>query len=459
MDLWGSHDLIEVPDLSKAPNLETLDLTDCYSLVKLPSSIPHPNKLTTINVKNCRNLETIPIGISLKSVEVLNLYGCSLLRTIPLFSTNISHLSIDETSIEEMPSVLHLENFRLENLSYLSMKNVKSEKLWERVQPLTLLTTMLSPSLNQLYLSEIPSLVGLPTSFQNLHQLMHLEIKNCVNLETLPTRINLEAVSGSLDSRPRYLSSVTELTKDRHKNADVRTAACICFRNAARSVKNLSAGRFTNDHVMLPLVQLLHDPSSSVEVAVLGALSNIVLDFSSPKSTFIEYGGIKQLIELSKSMDPNDGVALRALRNLMFLADNKRKSSFIQRSRLKDLFPLSVILSPRFKSKLWPSCVILLMDVSTPLSLECMLTNVASGTELHKEAVMQQLFPQPQAESNNFMLKFLQSHESQLRSATVWTIINLISPSSPGAHDRHVKLRMRIRIRTVLSQSMSFGDN
>ncbi|CAN6879789.1 unnamed protein product [Brassica oleracea] len=36
-----------------------------------------------------------------------------------------------------------------------------------------------------------------------------------------------------------------------HNNADVRTAACICFRNA---------------HVMLPLVQLLQDPSSSVQV-------------------------------------------------------------------------------------------------------------------------------------------------------------------------------------------------
>ncbi|CDY39309.1 BnaC05g10700D [Brassica napus] len=36
-----------------------------------------------------------------------------------------------------------------------------------------------------------------------------------------------------------------------HNNADVRTAACICFRNA---------------HVMLPLVQLLHDPSSSVQL-------------------------------------------------------------------------------------------------------------------------------------------------------------------------------------------------
>lgn len=65
------------------------------------------------------------------------------------------------------------------------------------------------------------------------------------------------------------------------------------------------------------------------QVAVLGALSNMVLDFSSAKSPFIEYGGIKQLIELSKSMDPNARCsALRALRNLMFLADNKRKELF-----------------------------------------------------------------------------------------------------------------------------------
>jgi hypothetical protein len=65
------------------------------------------------------------------------------------------------------------------------------------------------------------------------------------------------------------------------------------------------------------------------QVAVLGALNNIVMDFSSPKSSFIEYGGIKQLTELSKSMDPNTRCsALRALRNLMFLADIKRKELF-----------------------------------------------------------------------------------------------------------------------------------
>ncbi|CDY69667.1 BnaC03g78040D [Brassica napus] len=165
--------------------------------------------------------------------------------------------------------------------------------------------------------------------------------------------------------------------------------SCICFRITSRSIKNLSAGLFTKDHVMLPLVQLLHDPSPSVLVhsrisLILGALSNITLNL---------------------------------------------KNSFIQTSKLKDLLVLSVILSLWYKSKLWPFFVILLMDVSTPLDEDGLildtvgrqlrkapqaqiaiqgmyvLTNVSSGTELHKEAVMQQLFPQGEAESDSFMVK------------------------------------------------------
>ncbi|VYS48758.1 unnamed protein product [Arabidopsis thaliana] len=311
------------------------------------------------------------------------------------------------------------------------------------------------------------------------------------------------------DCRCSFLSlQVLDLLTDalRHKDADVRAAACICFRNAARSVKSLSAGRFNSDHVMLPLVQLLHDPSSSVQVAVLGALNNIVMDFSSPKSSFIEYGGIKQLTELSKSMDPNTRCsALRALRNLLFLADIKRKELFYSDVKAQGLACLISDPEPPVQEQalallrnLVDGCISsiefvfdedgLILDTvgrqlrkapQAQMAIQGMyvLTNVASGTELHKEAVMEQLFPQAKAGSENFMLKFLQSDESQLRSAAVWTIINLISPSSPGAFDRHVKLRnagiipqlknmvndacldVKIRIRTVLGQSMSFGDN
>ncbi|CAN6855904.1 unnamed protein product, partial [Brassica oleracea] len=189
MDLSGSQNLIEMPDLSKATNLEELELVDCHRLVKLPSSIPHRNKLMKLYLTNCRNLVTIPTGISLKSLKDLNLNGCSRLRTFPQISTNISNICINETSIEEIPS-----NLLFEKLSYLSMKNLRSKKLWERVKPLTLLTAMLSPSLMSLHLSDIPTLVELPCSFQNLHQLVKLEISNCVNMETLPTGINLKSL-------------------------------------------------------------------------------------------------------------------------------------------------------------------------------------------------------------------------------------------------------------------------
>lgn len=62
------------------------------------------------------------------------------------------------------------------------------------------------------------------------------------------------------------------------------------------------------------------------QVAALGAVSNIVVDFAMRKLAFIQCGGVKQLIQLSKSMDSTIRLnALWALRNLIFLADNKCK--------------------------------------------------------------------------------------------------------------------------------------
>ncbi|KAH0894985.1 hypothetical protein HID58_057414 [Brassica napus] len=171
---------------------------------------------------------------------------------------------------------------------------------------------------------------------------------------------------------------------------------------------NLSAGLFTKDHVMLPLVQLLHDPSPSVLVhsrisLILGALSNIT-------------SKLKDLLVLSVVKSP-------LIQNHMIhliCSQITTKQNTLRRPQ---------ILSLWYKSKLWPFFVILLMDVSTPLDEDGLildtvgrqlrkapqaqiaiqgmyvLTNVSSGTELHKEAVMQQLFPQGEAESDSFMVK------------------------------------------------------
>ena len=67
-------------------------------------------------------------------------------------------------------------------------------KLFICVQLLTPLMALLSPSLTELVLANVPSLVELPSSFQNLNGLEVLRITHCINLETLPTDINLESL-------------------------------------------------------------------------------------------------------------------------------------------------------------------------------------------------------------------------------------------------------------------------
>lgn len=114
-------------------NLETLNLGSCSSLVELPSSIKYLNKLIELNLSYCTNLEILPTGLNLKSLQSLRLWGCSQLRSFPDISTNISDLDLGESAIEELPSNLHLEN-----QDALQMFSMKSGKLWERVQVCTL---------------------------------------------------------------------------------------------------------------------------------------------------------------------------------------------------------------------------------------------------------------------------------------------------------------------------------
>lgn len=64
------------------------------------------------------------------------------------------------------------------------------------------------------------------------------------------------------------------------------------------------------------------------------------------------------------------------------------------------------------------------------------LSNVASGNEHHKEAVMSELFSQTGSSTESILAKFLQSSNSQLRTAAVWAVVNLTLPSSPGACGR-----------------------
>lgn len=308
--------------------------------------------------------------------------------------------------------------------------------------------------------------------------------------------------------RSRLLSlQVLNLVTDAltHDSADVRAAACSCMKSVSRSVKKLSAGSFMNEVIVIPLVQLLHDTSTSVQVAALGAISNIVVEFSKHKSVFIQCGGVKQLVQLSKSMESAIRLnAVWALRNLMFLSDNRCKEGIFLELTASTLTSLICDPEPSVQEQalalvrnLVDGCVdsieyVFLEDglilhaigrqVQSALKAEVLvqgmyvLSNVASGNEIHKEAVMHQLFPQDGSTTEPIMIKHLQNKNSQLRTAAAWALVNLTFPSNPGASSRVAKLwnagvtsqlknmvndpclDVKLRVKTALGQFMTFGD-
>lgn len=79
----------------------------------------------------------------------------------------------------------------------------------------------------------------------------------------------------------------------------------------------------------------------SFQVAALRAISNIVVDFTNHKLVFIQNGAVKQLVQLSKSMDSKLRLnAVWALRNLAFLADRIRKDCILQELTISTLASL-----------------------------------------------------------------------------------------------------------------------
>ncbi|XP_039119917.1 LOW QUALITY PROTEIN: armadillo repeat-containing protein 8 [Dioscorea cayenensis subsp. rotundata] len=292
----------------------------------------------------------------------------------------------------------------------------------------------------------------------------------------------------------------------KHDCPDVRAAACTCIRSLSRSVKNLSAGHLSSERFVVPLAHLLHDTSTSVQVAALGAICNVAVDFAAKKSVFIQSGCVKQLVQLSKSMDSRLRLkAISALRNLMFLADAFAKESIIQELTISTIASLICDSETDIQHQAL-ALVTNLVDgnvdaaehifaddgliinavvrqlhsaSSAEICIQGMLllSNIAAGVESHKEAVMSYLVSSQDDKSLPFITRFLQNKDSLLRTAAVWCIINLTYQDGPDLSTRIARLRCagivsqiktmindpcldtKYRVRTALEQCMTFEDN
>ena len=120
--------MIETPNLSGAPNLEDLNLEDCTGLSKIDPSFGNHKCLIRVNMRGCKNLESLPDYISLESLEFFNLSSCSRLKKFPKIVGNMSHLldlnlgntGIKDLSVEHLTGLIELDLSDCKNLLSLS---------------------------------------------------------------------------------------------------------------------------------------------------------------------------------------------------------------------------------------------------------------------------------------------------------------------------------------------------
>jgi Leucine-rich repeat (LRR) protein len=181
MDFSDCQFLTKIPDLSRNPNLEDLNLDNCTSLVEVHDSVGFLDKLAYLNLVGCSNLKSFPRSLKLRSLEELNLQGCSSLQSFPEIECKmdcLTNIRLDYTAIKELPS----------SIGHLT-------------------------GLHHLYLKGCKNLMHLPSSIFRLQHLETLLLKDCLEVVELPKMVRDERQSmpSTLSTREYEISSRVEL--------------------------------------------------------------------------------------------------------------------------------------------------------------------------------------------------------------------------------------------------------
>lgn len=150
MSFESSRFLTEIPEFSALPNLESLILDHCTSLLEVHDSIGLLDRLVTLNLEYCLNLRKLPTSLKLKSLQTLLLTRCRRLETFPNNLENmesLKELRLSKTAIKELPS---------------SIGNLVGLEL--------------------LCISGCKKLRGLPSEIYKLLHLKHLLLRDCIEL-------------------------------------------------------------------------------------------------------------------------------------------------------------------------------------------------------------------------------------------------------------------------------------
>ncbi|KAL5554491.1 hypothetical protein UlMin_041892 [Ulmus minor] len=212
--------LTKIPDLSRAPKLESIDLSCCESLSHIPSL--NLNLQATVDESAYRHqwfhYSYHPVRAN-KTPGCIILYGCSGLTTLPEVSGNIRKLVLGWTALIELPaSIESLENLlqldlrycrdlkRLpklpRNIEVLLLDSSGIEQIPSSIEGLQKLSLMNCRSLLSLQFCtnwkalKTLNIIGLPiqelpSSIGMLYNVENLYIAGCKNLQSLPASIGM----------------------------------------------------------------------------------------------------------------------------------------------------------------------------------------------------------------------------------------------------------------------------
>nr|XP_043617641.1 TMV resistance protein N-like isoform X2 [Erigeron canadensis] len=129
LDLNGSTNLVRTPDFNGLPNLETLVLSGCISLIEIHPSIECHERLVFLNLDGCCKLQKFPIFDKMKRLETLLLSHCPQLVNLPEIQQpmkSLKYLYLDESGIEVLPSSIGKFCTNLTYINLIGCKNLKT---------------------------------------------------------------------------------------------------------------------------------------------------------------------------------------------------------------------------------------------------------------------------------------------------------------------------------------------